>query len=190
MNLQALATSLYQWFISKGYQAQYYGFGNYYIVQARKTGFLRHIFAADRAFTVKLFGGQGYLEVNIGIADWVKAEDVTEDAIAGLALGPIGLAVEGIESIWNVEIEREVMNEIERLINSGAVSMPGPYYPQPGYPQQPYYYPQPGAQYYPQPYYQPGYPQYPQQQGKVCPRCGTPNPPNARFCMSCGYQLP
>lgn len=174
VNLQALALQLYQWFISKGYQAQYYGFGNYYIVQARKTGFLRHIFAADRAFTVKLFGGQGYLEVNIGIADWVKAEDVTEDTIAGLALGPIGLAVEGIESLWNVEIEREVMNEIERLINSGAVSMPS--YPQPSY--------------YPQaPYYQPYQQGNPQQQGKVCPRCGTLNPPNAKFCMNCGFQL-
>ncbi len=56
VNLQALAQYLNEWFLSKGYQSQYFGAGNYYVVQAKKTGLLRHLFAADRAFTVKLMG--------------------------------------------------------------------------------------------------------------------------------------
>lgn len=25
---------------------------------------------------------------------------------------------------------------------------------------------------------------------KYCPKCGYPNPDDAKFCMKCGYQLP
>jgi hypothetical protein len=187
VNLQLLAQNLYQWFISKGYQAQFYGAGNYYIVQAKKTGLLRHLFAADRAFTVKLFGGQGYLEVNTGLANWVKAEDVTESVLGDLILGPVGLAVEGLESLWNIEIERQIMSEVERLINSGMVS--GPYPGQYGYPGGQSNFPGAQPTY---PGYQPqGYPQGPQgyPQYKYCRSCGSQNPPNARFCSNCGTQL-
>lgn len=168
VNLQMLASQLFEWFSLKGYQSQYFGAGNYYIVQAKKEGFWRHLLAADRAFTVKLFGGQGYLEVDTGVANWVKAEDVTEAFLADLVLGPIGLLVEGAEGLWNLEIEHEVMNEIERLINSGAVSAPS-FYQQPSY----------SPQFYQQPFYQ----------MKVCRVCGYQNPPNARFCVNCGNPL-
>jgi hypothetical protein len=174
VNLQALAVQLFQWFSFKGYQSQYFGAGNYYIVQAKKEGLLRHLFAADRAFTVKLFGGPGFLEVNTGVANWVKAEDVTEAFLADLVLGPIGLLVEAGEGLWNLEIEHEVMKQIEDLINSGAVTQ--------GY-YQPYY--QQPQMYQPMGYYQQaGY-----YQQKVCRVCGFPNPPNARFCSNCGNPL-
>ncbi|MFP3233525.1 MAG: zinc ribbon domain-containing protein [Sulfolobaceae archaeon] len=177
VNLQMLAVQLFQWFSFKGYQSQYYGAGNYYIVQAKKEGFLRHLFAADRAFTVKLFGGQGYLEAETGVANWVKAEDVTEAFLGDLILGPVGLLVEAGEGLWNIEIEHEVMKEIERLINSGAVST----MPQPGY----QYGYQTTMPYYAQPYTQP----YQFNQVKVCPSCGYQNPGNARFCTNCGRPL-
>ncbi|EWG06656.1 MAG: hypothetical protein ASUL_08319 [Candidatus Aramenus sulfurataquae] len=168
VNLQALAQYLNEWFISKGYQSQYFGYGNYYVIQAKKTGLLRHIFAADRAFTVKLMGAPGILDVNIGIADWVKAEDGI-DAVAGdLILGPIGLLAEAGEGLWNLEIEKEVMGVIENYVRMNS-------YQAPQFPQT----------YYPQPYPQP--PAYPQM--RVCPSCGTQNPPNAKFCINCGTRL-
>ncbi len=165
VNVQQLALSLAQWFRSKGYISQYYGYGNNYVVQAKKEGFLRHFIAANRAFTVKITGYSGYLDVDIGVANWIKAEDATEALIGGLILGPLGLLIEGGEGLWNLEIEHETMNEIERLIKSGLVSMNIQQY------------------YAPQQYY------VPPQQSKVCPNCGFQNLPHARFCSNCGTQL-
>ncbi|TRM96264.1 zinc ribbon domain-containing protein [Sulfolobus sp. B1] len=130
VNVQQLAQSLAEWFRLKGYISQYYGYGNSYIVQAKKEGLLRHLFAADRAFTVKIIGYPNYLDVDIGVANWVKAEDVTEALIGDLILGPLGLLIEGGEGLWNLEIEHETMKEIERLIKSGLVNMniQQPYY--------------------------------------------------------------
>lgn len=83
VNLQELAYSLENWFKSKKhYQTQVLGMGQSFIVQAKKVGFFRTIIGADRAFTVRLMGGQGFLNVDVGLADWLKAADVTEDVIA------------------------------------------------------------------------------------------------------------
>ncbi len=75
-------------------------------------------------------GGQGYLDVNIGLADWIVGTSVAEDVITYLVLTPLAV-VEGVEELWNLEIERQVMSEIERLIGTGQVTMQG-------YPNQPY----------------------------------------------------
>ncbi|BCU71057.1 zinc ribbon domain-containing protein [Stygiolobus caldivivus] len=183
VNLQMLASQLFQWFSYKGYTSQFYGAGNYYIVQAKKEGMLRHLFAADRAFTVKLFGGQGYLEAETGVSNWVKAEDVTEAFLGDLILGPIGLLIEGAEGLWNLEIEHETLNEIERLVNSGAVSANPQFGYQYGY-QQPAYGP-----YYAQPYQGYNQPYQGFSGARICRSCGFQNPPTARFCSNCGSPL-
>ncbi|BBG23072.1 zinc ribbon domain-containing protein [Sulfuracidifex tepidarius] len=189
VNLQALAQSIDFYLQGKGYHTQNFVSGNSAVVQAKKTGILRTIFGANRAFTVRMSSGMGSLNVNIGLADWIVGTDVAEDVIAYLVLTPLAV-VEGIEEIWNLEIERQVMSEIERLVYSGQVNMYGnnPY----GSNQQfnnPYGY---GTQNpYQQPYqqnpYQPSY-QQPYRQS-TCPSCSSPLPPNARFCPSCGYRL-
>ncbi len=69
--------------------------------------------------------------------------------------------------------------------------------PYPQYPQQPYQVPQaPSPQFQPNqyPYQSPSMPMYPQTpqpttQLPTCPRCGSPVPPNARFCPYCGTPL-
>ncbi len=120
----------------------------------------------------------------------MKAEDGI-DAVAGdLILGPIGLLAEAGEGLWNLEIEKEVMGVIENYVK--AYSSQAPQYPQPYYQnqmpnQQPYY-----PQQYPQPYYPMPAPQpapQPQMQMRVCPSCGTQNPPYAKFCLNCGTRL-
>jgi len=75
---------------------------------------LRVIFGANRAFTVRLFGGQGVLNVDVGMSDWLKAEDVTEDVIAAMVFTPLAF-IEGIEEIYNIKLEEDIMKEIERV---------------------------------------------------------------------------
>jgi len=189
VNLQALAQSVDFYLQGKGYHTQNFVSGNSAVVQAKKTGILRTIFGANRAFTVRMNNGMGSLNVNIGLADWIVGTDVAEDVIAYLVLTPLAV-VEGIEEVWNLEVERQVMSEIERLVYSGQVNMYGnnqqfnnPY----GYGyQNPYQQP-----YQQNPYQQP-YQQNPYQQQyrqPTCPSCSSPLPPNARFCPSCGYKL-
>ncbi|MCG3108171.1 hypothetical protein L3N51_00452 [Metallosphaera sp. J1] len=194
VNPQQIAYQLENWFRSKKhYQTQVLGMGSSYVVQAKKVGFLRTIFGADRAFTVRLMGGQGFLNVDVGLADWLKAADVTEDVIAALVFTPLAV-VEGIEELYDLKLEKDIIKEVENLaysMSQGAgnpiyqpYSQPNPYqYPQnqPSYPPTPYQPQQPN-----QPYSQP---QYSQPQQKYCPSCGTPNPSTARYCMSCGTQL-
>jgi cytochrome c biogenesis protein ResB len=183
VNLPLLAQSIDFYLQGKGYHTQNFVSGNSAVVQAKKTGLLRTIFGANRAFTVRMTGGQGYLDVNIGLADWIVGTSVVEDVITYLVLTPLAV-VEGVEELWNLEIERQVMSEIERLIGTGQVTMQG--YPNQPYQQNPYQQPYQYNNPYNNPYQQPnqGYTYQ-----RNCPSCSSPLPPNARFCPSCGYKL-
>ncbi|BFI74878.1 zinc ribbon domain-containing protein [Sulfurisphaera ohwakuensis] len=161
VNLYQLGLSLEQWLISKGYKTQILPVGQYVVVQAKKEGILRTIFGANRAFTIRLSGGQGILNVDVGMSDWLKAADVTEDVIAAMVFTPLAF-IEGIEEVYNLKIEEDIIKEIERLISLTN--------------QQPLF--------QPQPFYQPML-----YQQKTCRTCGYNNPINARFCMNCGSPL-
>lgn len=182
VDINRLATQIEYWLKQQKYHTQVINTPNYAIVQAKKIGILRTIFGADRAFTVRLSGGMGILNVDVGLADWLKAADVTEDVIAALVFTPLAL-VEGIEELYNLHIEREIMEYIEQQIQSGMFNTTPNMYNNPNT------YNNPGQFSQPQ-----NPPQYQQPTGwnaphKSCPNCGYENPPNARFCMSCGYRL-
>ena len=170
VNTYQLGMQLLTWLESKGYKTQILTAGSYVVIQAKKEGFLRTIFGANRAFTVRLSGGQGVLNVDVGMSDWIKAEDATEDVIAAMVFTPLAL-IEGIEEVYNIKIEEDIIKEIERLVSVSS----NPMYQQ--FPQ----YQQPFPM-----YQQPMY--FPQQQ-KICRSCGFANPPYARFCTNCGSPL-
>ena len=171
VNIYQLGLQLLNWLESKGYKTQILNVGSYVVIQAKKEGFLRAIFGANRAFTIRLSGGQGVLNVDVGMSDWLKAEDVTEDIIAAMVFTPLAF-IEGIEEVYNIKLEEDIMKEIERLISV----MNNPYQPQ---------YQQPFPM-----YQQPFYMQYQQpMQQKICRVCGFANPPYAKFCANCGSPL-
>ncbi|MFP3218293.1 MAG: zinc finger Ran-binding domain-containing protein [Acidianus sp.] len=154
------------WLAGKGYKTQILRAGNYVVVQAKKEGILRTIFGADRAFTVRLYGGQGFLQVDIGMSNWLKAGEAAEDIVAAMVFMPLA-AVECVEEIYNVKIEHDIMKEIERLVSQTFQ----PTFNQPMF--------QPMTQ----------QPMMPPIQEKICNACGYRNPPHARFCMNCGNPL-
>jgi len=165
VNLYQLGLSLEQWLLQKGYKTQIFNAGNYVVVQAKKEGILRTIFGANRAFTIRLSGGQGILTVDVGMSDWLKAADVTEDVIAAMIFTPLA-AIEGIEEIYNIKIEEDIIKEVERLIFTARQPMWQQQMP-----------------------YTPPYQPYGMPQNKVCRSCGFINPYNARFCMNCGSPI-
>ncbi len=182
IDLAKLAAAVEGYLSSKGYTAQRYQSSDQsYIVQAKKGGFLRAIISAQRAFTVHISGNPQNVVVNVGVANWGQdiAVDVIETVFVGDELGLLSTA----ETLWNLKIEKEILDEIQRIIQSGQVD----YLPTIGV-QQPLQTPQqPG--YYPPAY--PGYQQQAQTQAeRFCPMCGKNNPMGARYCMNCGAQLP
>lgn len=187
-----IAQGLQNWLMGKGYTTQMAGAGNSYLVQAKKTGVLRAIFGADRAFTIRIMGGNGTLTVDVGLAGWLKALDVGEDAVAALEIPPLAL-VEGAEELWDMKIERDIIKEVERLIPMSPPPQTFTQNPwsqgQPqGYPGNYQYGNYGGYGNYPAPGY--GLPQgYPTQGAKFCPSCGSQLVPNARFCPSCGSRI-
>jgi hypothetical protein len=162
-----LGMQLETWLAGKGYKTQILQTGNYVVVQAKKEGILRTIFGADRAFTIRLYGGQGFLQVDIGMSNWLKAGEAAEDVVAAMVFMPLA-AVEGVEEIYNVKIEHDIMKEIERLVSQTTF--------QPTF-NQPMFLPMTQQ------------PMMPPMQEKICNACGYRNPPNARFCMNCGNPL-
>ncbi|WP_373468720.1 zinc ribbon domain-containing protein [Acidianus infernus] len=101
------------------------------------------------------------------MSNWLKAGEIAEDVVAAMVFMPLA-AVEGVEEIYNVKIEHDIMKEIERLVNQSTF--------QPTFNQ---------------PMFQPIIQQQvmlPMQE-KICKACGYRNPPNARFCMNCGNPL-
>lgn len=187
VDISKLASSVESYLTSKGYQTQSYRSSDgSLIVQARKGGFLRAIVNAQRAFTIHISGSPDNVGVNIGVANW--GQDIAVGAIEAMLVSDDLALLSGVEALWNLQIEKEIMKTIEQLVDSGQVSQTSMSYgvtnsqgvgsPQPAYP---------GYQGYQQP--------YSSQAGtlgsqtKYCTMCGAQNPQQAKFCMSCGTRF-
>lgn len=170
VDLAKLAAAVESYLSSQGYTTQRYQASDQsYIVQAKKGGLLRALISAQRAFTIHISGNPQNVAVNVGVANW--GQDIAVDAVETVLFGDLAL-ISDAETLWNLKIERDIMKEIQRLIDSGQVA----YVPAaPQMPQQPYYQTQPAG-------YGQGH--------KFCPMCGAQNPVAARYCMSCGAQFP
>lgn len=188
MDLAKLASGVESHLSSKGYQVQSYRSSDgSLIVQARKGGFLRAVVNAQRAFTVHLSGNPDNISVSIGIANW--GQDIAVGAIEALFVSGDLALLSGVEALWNLQIEKEIMRVIEQLVDSGQVSLTTANYTAtnsqpPGSAGSSY----PGYQTYQQPY--PAQTQGLNPQPKYCTMCGAQNPQQARFCMSCGSRFP
>ncbi|MEM0272468.1 MAG: zinc ribbon domain-containing protein [Thermoprotei archaeon] len=183
IDLAKLAAAVEGYLSSNGYTTQKYQSSDQsYIVQAKKGGFLRAIISAQRAFTVHISGSPENVVVNVGVANWGQdiAVDVVESVLISEDLGLLSTA----ETLWNLKIERDILNEIERVIRSGQVD----YTPTLGGQTTPQLQPQQQSAY--QTMYQ-GYQHPPQTQPqRFCTMCGQANPIGARYCMGCGAPLP
>lgn len=183
VDLGKLASLVESYLASQGYTTQRYQSSDQsYVVQARKGGLLRALVSAQRAFTIHISGNPQNVVVNVGVANW--GQDIAVDAIETVLFGDLSI-ISDAETLWNLKIEREIMKEIQRIIESGQADYTPETVFQPTQTQQPQRYPPPQ---FGSPQYG-GYAQQQVQPQKVCAVCGASNPTTAVFCGRCGSRL-
>jgi hypothetical protein len=118
VNLQKLADSIEEYFAIQGYETQSAKGPEGWIIQARKTGVLRELLAAGRAFTVTITGEPSNFKVSFGIGNWLQNIGMT--VLESLALSPLVAFIEIPISLWSFEIERKFWEFVEQEVELGV----------------------------------------------------------------------
>lgn len=84
------------------------------VIQAQKNGFLRSIVTADRALTILIDGEPNNFTVRVGIGRWLQHLGIT--AVEALLISELFLLVDVPETLWNFEVENEVIKKINSLV--------------------------------------------------------------------------
>ncbi len=84
------------------------------VIQAQKGGFLRSIVTADRALTILLDGEPNNFTVRVGVGKWLQHLGIT--AVEALLISELFLLVDVPETLWNLEVENEVIKKIDSLV--------------------------------------------------------------------------
>jgi len=84
------------------------------VIQARKSGILREIVAADRALSISIKGNSSDFTVRFGIGKWIEHLGVA--AIETLLLSELFLVVDVADSLWSVEIEDKLITDLKAFV--------------------------------------------------------------------------
>jgi hypothetical protein len=84
------------------------------VIQAQKGGFLRSIVTADRALTILIDGESNNFTVRVGVGKWLQHLGIT--AVEALLISELFLLVDVPETLWNLEVENEVIKKIDSLV--------------------------------------------------------------------------
>lgn len=84
------------------------------LIQAKKGGFLSAAIAADRALSILIDGEPANFTVRVGIGHWVEHLAVT--AVETLFLSVVFILIDVPEMLWNVEIERKLIKQIDAFV--------------------------------------------------------------------------
>ena len=84
------------------------------VIQAKKSGFMREVVDADRAFTITITGAPADFTVRFGIGKWAQHLGVA--AIETLLLGDLFLVVDVADSLWSLEIENKLIADVKTLV--------------------------------------------------------------------------
>ena len=113
-DLGQLGQQIAQQLQSGGYKVQSSSSPAGTVVQATKAGILRDIITADRAFTILISGQPDDFTVRVGIGKLIQNLAVT--AVEVLLLTELFLVVDVPEMLWTVHVEKQVIQEISRII--------------------------------------------------------------------------
>ncbi|MGD0851951.1 MAG: hypothetical protein ABSA07_01170 [Acidimicrobiales bacterium] len=84
------------------------------VVQATKSGFLRDIVAAERAFTITISGTPADFTVRFGIGKWVQNLGVA--AIETLLISDLFLPIDVADSLWSLEVEDKIIADVKAFV--------------------------------------------------------------------------
>ena len=83
-------------------------------MQATKSGFLRDIVAAERAFTITITGTPADFTVRFGIGKWVQNLGVA--AIETLLISDLFLPIDVADSLWSLEVEDKIIADVKTFV--------------------------------------------------------------------------
>lgn len=84
------------------------------IIQATKSGILRDIITADRAFTIMISGDANNFAVHVGIGKWIQ--NIAVAAGEAMLFSMLFLAVDVPEMLWTIHVENEILKRITQLV--------------------------------------------------------------------------
>jgi hypothetical protein len=84
------------------------------VIQATKSGILRDIITANRAFTILITGDPNNFVVHIGIGKLIQNLGVA--AAETILLTGLFLAVDVPEMLWTRHVEKEILERIVQLV--------------------------------------------------------------------------
>jgi hypothetical protein len=113
-DLKKLAGDVTSKLQSEGYKTQSTNNSMGYIIQAQKSGILRDIITADRAFTIMIAGQPNDFTIHIGIGKLIQ--NLAVAAVETVLLSALFLAVDVPEMLWTRHVENELIREITSLV--------------------------------------------------------------------------
>ena len=113
-DLNQLAQQIVEYLQNDGYKVQSTTAPLGQVIQAQKTGILRDIITADRAFTITISGQPNDFAVHIGIGKFVQ--NLAVAAVEALLLSTLFLAIDVPEMLWTRHVEGEILKEITRIV--------------------------------------------------------------------------
>ncbi len=84
------------------------------VIQAKKSGFLREVVDADRAFTISITGTSADFNVHFGVGKWLQHLGVA--AIETLLLSDLFLVVDIADSAWSLEVENKLIADVKKFV--------------------------------------------------------------------------
>ena len=84
------------------------------VIQAKKTGFLREVVAAERAFTITITGSSSDFTVRFGVGKWLQNLGVA--ALETLLVSELFLVVDVADSLWSLEVEDQIIADLKKFV--------------------------------------------------------------------------
>lgn len=84
------------------------------VIQATKSGILRNIITANRAFTILITGNPDSFVIHIGIGKMIQ--NLAVAAGEAILLSGLFLAVDVPEMLWTRHVENEILHRIVQLV--------------------------------------------------------------------------
>jgi hypothetical protein len=114
-DLDALASHIEEYLKSDGFTVQTSAPGDQgTVIQARKSGFLREVVAAERAFTITITGSSSDFTVRFGVGKWLQNLGVA--ALETLLVSDLFLVVDIADSLWSLEVEDKIIADMKKFV--------------------------------------------------------------------------
>lgn len=113
-DLNQLSQQIVQKLTTDGYKTQSATKPLGIVIQATKTGILRDIITADRAFSILITGQPNDFSIHVGVGKWIQNIGVA--AVEAILLSWLFLAVDVPEMLWTQHVEKGIVKEITQIV--------------------------------------------------------------------------